>query len=351
MNWVHKEFQLNGRSFSDEEELISFSNGISSSLHQFLIDWFSESEVVIVKTSGSTGKPKPIELKKEYMKNSALATGEFFNVLEKTKALCCLPIDFIAGKMMMVRAMVLGWHIDVIEPNSNPLEFVQKSYDFSAMVPLQLSNSLHKIHLIDQLIVGGGVVSVEIEEAIQHLPTKIYATYGMTETITHIAIKPLNKSCHSELVSESYYKALPNVSISTDEKNCLVINAPKVSDEVILTNDVVDLVSSTEFIWRGRHDNVINSGGVKLHPEEIEKKLSNFIEARFFVIGIPDKKLGEKLVLIVEGKSNSHLLDEIRNLKELAKFETPKEVFFVPHFEETPTGKIQRKNTLDMVFE
>lgn len=350
MSWVHKEFQLNTHSFSNKEELISFSKGISSSLHHFLTGWFSESEVVTVKTSGSTGKPKNIELSKEHMKNSAFATGRFFEVHEKTKALCCLPIDFIAGKMMVVRAMILGWHLDVMEPSSTPLETLEKKYDFSAMVPLQLSNSLSKIHLIGQLIVGGGVVPAQLEESIQNLSTKIYATYGMTETITHVAVKPLNNSCHSELVSESHYKTLSNVSISTDERNCLVINAPKVSDELIVTNDVVEMISTNEFIWKGRYDNVINSGGVKLYPEEIEKKLSSHIQIRFFAIGVPDKKLGEKLVLVVEGANDPNILNEVRNLKVLGKYETPKEVFFVSQFKETPTGKIQRRETLEVVL-
>lgn len=350
MKLVHKDFKLNAISFSSSEELIKYSKNTSETLYSFLSDWFSSSDVMVVKTSGSTGKPKDIELKKEYMINSAKATGNFFNISEKTTALCCLPIEYIAGKMMIIRAMTLGWHIDLIEPVSNPLEEINKSYDFSAMVPLQLQNSIEKLHLIDQLIVGGGVVSYDLEQKIQGLSTKVYASYGMTETITHIALKKLNNFGHSvprfRDVSESHYKILPNIRISTDNRNCLIIDAPYVSDETVITNDIVDIISDTEFQWKGRFDNVINSGGVKLHPEEIEKKLSCHITARFFVAGIEDENLGQKLVLIVEGNPTSINLSQVVSL---TKYEVPKKVIFINKFEETETGKIQRKQTLSKI--
>ena len=350
MKWAHKDFHLNGRSFESTQSLIEFSKEVLPALADFLKEWFSDDGFLSVKTSGSTGKPKQIQLRKEYMRNSAKATGAFFNVNEKTRALCCLPIEYIAGKMMVVRALTLGWHLDVIAPVSNPLETIESSYDFSAMVPLQLSNSLDKMHLVDQLIVGGGVVSSELSQRIQELHTKMYATYGMTETITHVAVKPLNNACHSELVSESHYKTLPNVTISQDNRNCLVIDAPKVSDETVVTNDVVELISDTEFEWKGRYDNVINSGGVKLHPEEIERKLSPYIKSRFFVAGLPDEKLGEKLVLIVEGKKSTTILNSFQNLnKDLTKYETPKEIYFLSQFQETHTGKVQRTKTLELI--
>lgn len=350
---MHKDFQLNNRSFTSSEELLDFSKTISISLYNFLKDWFHDGEYLIVKTSGSTGKPKDIQLKKEYMKNSALATGAFFDIQNKTTALCCLPIDFIAGKMMVVRALILGWHIDIVEPSSNPLKGIDQEYDFSAMVPLQLSNSLDKIHQIDTLIVGGGAVSSSLLKELQKVSTHIYATYGMTETITHIAIKQLNLFPHTPIFSpddiEKYqltYQALQNVSLSKDERGCLMINAPKVSDEAIITNDMVELISETEFIWKGRYDNVINSGGIKLHPEEIEGKLSSLIQSRFFVTGISDDKLGEKLVLIVEGEEQE-LPPEI--FENLSKFEIPKKVLFVSEFIETKTGKIQRIETLGLL--
>ncbi|WP_428740565.1 AMP-binding protein [Tenacibaculum sp.] len=367
----HKKIQLNGVSFTSEEELLSFSKTTNSSVFSFLSDWFNTEDFVVVQTSGSTGKPKPIPLKKEHMINSAKATGAFFDLKENTTALLCLSTDYIAGKMMLVRALTLGWKIDIVEAASNPLEGVDTVYDFSAMVPLQLHNSLKDLHKVKKLIVGGGVVSSDLIEGIQNLSTEVFATYGMTETITHIAVKKLNNnvSLRGEMTKQSvgkeitsqmkfvrndeYYKVLPNVQLSQDSRNCLVIDAPKVSTERIVTNDVVRLISDTEFEWLGRYDNVINSGGIKLHPEKIEEKLSKIISNRFFVIGISDKRLGEKLVLIIEGVTSSavekSLKTEVKSLKELSKYEIPKEIYFVDEFVETETKKIQRKKTLDLL--
>ena len=346
----HKDFQLNGNSFASADELIEYAKTHFPKLVAFLTDWFSENKSIVVSTSGSTGLPKNIALKKEHMRNSALATATYFQLFEKTTALHCLPIDFIAGKMMMVRALLFGWHLDAIVSNSRPLKNVQKRYDFSAMVPLQLSNSLGQLQLISQLIVGGGAISSDVEKSIQQVPTEIYATYGMTETITHIAIRKLNNFRHAELVSASHYKTLANVSIALDDRGCLLINAPKVSDETIITNDIVELISDTEFIWKGRYDHVINSGGIKLHPEEIEKKLSAHINSRFFVAGVADEKLGNKLVLIIEGEEDSLIVNSVRNLSILSKYEQPKEILFIDQLIETATKKIQRQKTLDLIF-
>ncbi|KAB1159776.1 AMP-binding protein [Tenacibaculum aiptasiae] len=340
----HKSFKLNSKSFSDKDELLDFSKEISDSIFSFFNDWFSTNDFVVVNTSGSTGTPKPIKLKKEFMKNSAVATGTFFTLREGTTALLCLSTDYIAGKMMLVRALTLGWEIDIVAPVSNPLEGLKKKYDFSAMVPMQLRNSLNELYKIDKLIVGGGVVSNDLIEEIQEKETKIYATYGMTETITHVAIKKLN---HVALSDYNTYEALPNVNFSKDSRNCLVIEAPKVTVEKLITNDVVSLISDKEFDWLGRFDNVINSGGIKLHPEKIEEKLSKIISERFFVIGVPDTVLGEKLILIVEGKKKNILLN---SLQDLSKYEVPKEVYFLDKFIETETKKIQRKKTLGLIY-
>jgi O-succinylbenzoic acid--CoA ligase len=345
-NSFHTSFQINGKIFSNSEELIKYSQSISKEINQFLREWFSTDSHIVVKTSGSTGNPKNIHLRKDFMINSALATGCYFQLGENTKALCCLPIKFIAGKMMLVRALTLGWDLDVIESTSNPLQEITKQYDFSAMVPLQLRNSISKIDQIKTLIVGGGVVSRELKKAIQNIDTNCYATYGMTETITHIAVKKLNKFTQSELESESVYKTLPDVTISKDKRSCLVIRAPKISNENIITNDVIDLISKSEFNWKGRLDHVINSGGVKLHPEEIEQKLSNTIYSRFFVAGILDEILGEKCILVIEGENYPITK---KHFSKLSRFEIPKAIFFIPKFIETGSGKIQRLKTLDLL--
>jgi len=351
----HKSFKLNGKSFLSEDELIDFSKTISNSVVTFLTDWFNTNDFVIVKTSGSTGKPKPIALKKEFMKNSALATGKFFSLKENTTALLCLSTDYIAGKMMLVRALILGWQLDVVRTDSTPLKGIKKQYDFSAMVPLQLRNSLNDVHKVDKLIIGGGVVSNDLISAIQNISTKVFATYGMTETITHIAVKRLNNFTPllGETTKQSCYETLPNVKITVDVRNCLLIEAPKVSSEKISTNDVVSMISENEFDWLGRYDNVINSGGIKLHPEKIEEKLSKILTSRFFVIGVPDAILGEKLILIIEnvlsGETQEHFLTRIKEESSLTKFEIPKNIYFLPQFIETETKKIQRKNTLNLI--
>jgi O-succinylbenzoic acid--CoA ligase len=344
----HSNFQLNGFSFSSVDELLTFTEVFSDEIQQFLKSWFSNDDFITLKTSGSTGVPKEIRLQKGQMINSAKATGKFFDLKENTTALLCLPVAYIAGKMMLVRALTLGWHLDVITSNSFPLRGINKRYDFTAMVPLQLENSLGSINLIKTLIVGGGVVSNQLINKLETIFTQVFATYGMTETITHIAVKKLNnfKNDAYNIFQNFYYEVLPNIEIYKDQRNCLVIGAPEVSNDFVFTNDIVNLISNTQFEWLGRFDHVINSGGIKLHPERIEEKLSNIITGRFFVAGISDDKLGEKLVLLVEGK---HQTLQIKDAN-LSKFETPKEIYFVEMFIETETKKIQRKKTLNLIL-
>ncbi|WP_010135113.1 AMP-binding protein [Ochrovirga pacifica] len=350
---MHPSFRLNGEHFESQLELISFSEDVSEDLFWFLQEWFSDSETLIVKTSGSTGTPKLIAIQKEYMRNSAKATGAFFELGAETKALCCLSTEYIAGKMMVVRALELGWHLDVVEPISNPLEDSFETYDFCAMVPMQVKASLWDLQLVKKLIIGGGVVSVGLQEQLQQVSTECFATYGMTETVTHIAVKKLNLVSSSAIEDTKYrigkwtsnYKLLPDITISQDERDCLVINAPLLSDEKVITNDIVKIHSETEFEWLGRFDNVINSGGVKLHPEQIERELSKIISQRFFVAGKSDETLGEKLILVIEGEEISLNFSSL----ELSKYEVPKEVFFVKQFVLTETQKIQRQKTINLI--
>lgn len=357
----HKAFQLNGISFSSVDELLLYAHGFSDEIYRFLETWFSEDFFIHVKTSGSTGNPKKIKLQKEQMIHSAFATGKYFNLKERTTALLCLHVDFIAGKMMLVRALTLGWHLDVVNPNSSPLKGLKKKYDFSALVPLQLENSIDSLHLIKKIIVGGGEVSRQLQNKLQTLSTNVYATYGMTETITHIAVKKLNNlffqgEMTMQGLHEEYYQTLPNVEIYKDARNCLVIVAPKISKNVIFTNDIVQLISDTQFQWLGRFDTVINSGGVKLYPERIEEKLAKIMTSRFFVAGITDQILGKKLILLVELETNNILKEkqfinaEIKKVASLSKYEIPKEIYFIAAFIETPTKKIQRKKTLSLII-
>ena len=354
---MHPSFKINSSSFTSQsflnylEELIIDEQLYLQEIGLFLKEWTNNEEYIIVHTSGSTGTPKQIQLRKDYMRNSALATGEYFSLKANTTALLCLSANYIAGKMMLVRAMVLGWDIHLVSPELNPLLNLKKSFDFCAMVPMQVEESLSQLTKIKQLIIGGGVVSPSLNKHLQTVNTNCFATYGMTETITHIAVKKLNNfgNIDSNKNNNLHYSTLSNVVISQDDRDCLIIDAPLVSNETIVTNDIVELHSTTQFEWLGRYDNVINSGGIKLFPEQIEEKLSQLIKKRFFVIGISDAKLGEKLILIIE--SNQDLTFTKLDYSEcnLSKFEMPKKVFVTPKFIETATGKIQRKKTLALL--
>ncbi|WP_340198762.1 AMP-binding protein [Ascidiimonas sp. W6] len=351
---IHLKFKWNGYHFNREElneiaySLIKEGEPYEQSVGDFLIDWLNDKDYIDVKTSGSTGKPKLVRLKKQYMVNSAIATGDFFNVSVGDRALHCLPAEYIAGKMMLIRALILGLDVDFVAPSLHPLSYSNKEYDFCALIPLQLQNSLPYLHLVKTIIVGGASVSNELLESIQDKETIIYETYGMTETVTHIAAKRLNNFSSDKAKEVKTFKTLPDVTVNQDKRNCLVINAPNISDEAIVTNDLVNLVSDREFEWIGRFDNIINSGGVKLIPEQIEAKLDKIIENRFFVAGLPDEKLGKKLVLIVEGDNldKEVLSKKVNELSTLEKFEIPKEIISLSKFKETENGKIKRQKTL-----
>ena len=311
-------------------------------LAAFLTEWFDDRAFIIAKTSGSTGTPKAIKLYKKHMINSARMTGQYFGLKEGDRALLCLSPRYIAGKMMLVRALVLGLQLTAIETSGNPLQALQEPVDFAAMVPLQLYNALEyraslpkaedPMKKLKQLIVGGGVVSGALQARLGALPTKIYATYGMTETVSHVAVKKLNGTGVDDT-----YRALPGITFSKDERACLRIKAPGLCTEMQVTNDLVALLDETRFRWLGRYDNMINSGGLKIIPEQVEKKLRKSIPERFFVTGMKDEKLGEKVVLLIEGEERPLRFDQVSD-----PYEKPVAVFFVPRFEETETGKLRR---------
>ncbi|HXJ99691.1 MAG TPA: AMP-binding protein [Gelidibacter sp.] len=344
---IHLKFRLNSNHYNAEElqevaySLVKEGAPYEKVMGDFLIDWLDGKDYIKVKTSGSTGQPKLMRVSKQAMVNSSIATGDFFKMKPGQTALLCLPTHYIAGKMMLVRAMILGLDLDFVDPTTRPDFDLNKTYDFCAMVPLQLTNSLSSIKRIKTLIIGGAAISKPLEEAIQGLKTKIYATYGMTETVSHIAVKAMNGKRKMD-----YFKVFPKVKISQDDRGCLVIDAPKVASGQLVTNDVVKLHSSSEFELLGRIDNMVNSGGVKLFPEQIEAKLTDHIKERFFIASEPDEELGEKLILILEGDKNN-LKSSV--FKKLEKLEVPKKIYMVPQFKETATGKIQRKETLKLV--
>ncbi|MBU1013732.1 MAG: AMP-binding protein [Bacteroidetes bacterium] len=315
-------------------------------LFGFVLEWLDEEEEIKVKTSGSTGIPKSILLKKQHMINSAMATAVALKLDAGQTALLALSTKYIAGKMMVVRAMVIGLNLFTVEPSGNPLENLKKDIDFTALVPLQLSNILSSknslIHLekIRKVVIGGGALDETLVKKTAKFANDFYASYGMTETCTHIALRKLNGKDQ-----DLYFKTLPGVKISTDYRSCLVIDAPHLSDNLLTTNDLTTLYSDSEFLIIGRFDNVINSGGIKISPEEIEAKLRKIIKENFLITSIPDRDLGEKLILLIEsGQSNLNALYELWAQIEsvLSPFEVPKQIDFIKPFSHTATGKIDR---------
>ncbi|MEN3324180.1 AMP-binding protein [Mariniflexile soesokkakense] len=351
-NKVHLKFKLDNISYKHEDLMdVAYSyvkegEPYQQELGNFLLYWLDEKDYVIVKTSGSTGKPKNLKIKKEAMVNSAIATGDFFNLSPGDKVLHCLPSNFIAGKMMIVRAIILGLELDMVEPSALPLIDYEKDYAFCAFTPMQLKNFAKYLKNIKTAIVGGGQVSDAIIELIKDKIPKVYETYGMTETVSHIAVKKLNNFDDSDVNTRSHFKTLPDIKVTTDDRNCLIIDAPHLSDEKIVTNDLVKIHSETSFEWLGRFDNVINSGGIKLYPEQIENKLRSLISKQFFVTALPDDTLGEKVVLVIEDDKNNL---ENSVFDGLDKYERPKAIFAVSKFIETKSGKIQRKKTLELI--
>ncbi len=352
---LHPDFKLNGFSHSRKslkraaDDFVNEGEPHERAIGGFLLKWLNDSAVLLVQTSGSTGMPKEIELQKQHMVNSARATGTFFDLHPSDSALLCLPAGYIAGKMMLVRAMILGLHLDYVRPDSDPMNGLEKTYDFAAMVPLQVEKSLDRLDAIKTLIIGGAKVSYALQQKLQTVECKVFETYGMTETVTHVALRKMNSNVGTA-DDPSLFKALPNITLSKDNRDCLVINAPAITNKPVCTNDIVNLRSETEFELLGRFDNVINSGGVKLHPEQIEEKLAAVLSERFFVTALPDELLGQKLVLVLEGTVDKNRfldLDDISNL--LDRYEMPKEVFVLPEFVRTNNGKLNRTATTSLI--
>lgn len=327
-----------------------------STTFEFIRDWLSEENYFTTQTSGSTGTPKSITFTREQLQLSARRTLTALNLKPDHTVLVCLPTQFIAGKMMLVRAFEGNMKIIAVEPASNPFENLadDQRIDFMAVVPLQLQNllssteSVKRLNQIKAIIVGGAVVNQKIKNQLSQVTTKVYATYGMTETITHIALQLLTTPDQSE-----YFTTLPGVTIGEDERGCLVIN-DDILNTTVITNDLVEICAATAFTWRGRMDTVINSGGIKVSPEKIEGMLEQVftqlnLNRNFFVAGLPHDTLGQQVVVILEGSSlpteNEHLIrHELTGL--LSVYEIPKQVLYIPQFAFTPTGKINRPETL-----
>ena len=349
---IHNRFQLNGFHYTREDlkmvalSFIKEGDKYERLMGDFLMDWLNPSPTLWIETSGTTSQPKRMKFEKQALINSALLTGDFFDVGVGDKALHCLPANFIAGKMMLIRALFLGLSLDLVLPASRPLIHSKKRYHFAAMTPMQAWNSLSKINQIDTLIVGGGVISRPLQEALQQVNARVFETYGMTETLSHIAIRKIDDPI-------SVFSLLPKFSITQDDRGCMVINAPHLSITNLVTNDSIEILNNSQFLLLGRIDNLINSGGVKVQPEQIEMKLSNQMPLHFFVGGLPHEVLGEEVILAVEKNQDfdlKKLKNFIKNNGELNRIERPKAILLYDRFQRTFSGKIKRKKVLQTPY-
>ena len=342
---VHNRFKLNGNNYSFNDLFeVAYSFIKEGEPHEkiigdFLMDWINPKEEIVLKTSGSTGTPKRMRYAKQAFVNSALATGDHFGVKIGDRALHCLSADFIAGKMMLVRAMILGLELDIVPPNGNVLEGNTTVYDFAAMVPMQAVHAMNQINQVKTLLIGGAAPSTTLLHQLQSKKTNSFVTYGMTETLTHIASRSIKSN-------DAVYTVLPGVHITQDDRQCLIIKVPYLTDADVVTNDVVTLVSDVSFELLGRVDHVINSGGVKIFPETVEQKIGSFIQPPFFITSIADEKLGQQVVLVLEQqKETQNLLNLLKEKKILSPYELPKKVFCLDAFEYTENGKLKREAT------
>ena len=311
-----------------------------NSVTKFIETWNNDELEFVTQTSGSTGVPKTIRILKKYARTSAMMTGRFLSLEQGNTALLCLSPETIAGKMMVIRAIVLELDLIVCDVVSNPLEGLNSHVDFAAMVPIQAQQSLQKLDTVDKLIIGGGTISIPLWEELECKKTNIYQTYGMTETISHIAMRKIGDS-------DIAYKALPGVQFTSKDK-ALTITALDLGIKELQTNDAVQLINEHSFNWLGRLDFVINSGGIKIHPEYIEDILSSCVPYPFFSAGLDDISLGQKQILCVES-SDANSID-IKQIKaKLNKYLTPKEVHFFENFKYTVSGKIDRIETLKTI--
>lgn len=305
----------------------------------FLKQWSDDKDYVIAHTSGSTGAPKEIHLKKADMEHSALQTCQFLGIGKNSVMGLVLSADYIAGKMMIVRSLLMDSSLWVERPSLAPLKECECGYpiDLLAVVPAQLSGliSSGRIGNIRNLLIGGAALSQRMEQQLLDFNVKAFVTYGMTETCSHVALRS---------IGSKYYKALGGITFSTERDNRLVIDCPDFSFKRVVTNDIVRLIDDTTFQWLGRKDNVINSGGVKLHPEEIEKKIAGlFNDREFYITSRESKQWGHEIVLVIESD-----YDDSTDVKEsissrLSRYEIPKDIIYVKKFGRTTSGKVIRK--------
>jgi len=319
-------------------------------LFRFLADWFNDSEEMTVQTSGSTGEPKLIRVRKTQMMNSACATCYQLRLAPGDRILLCMSLQFIAGKMMVVRALVAGLDLHLVPPSGYPLKDTNLKFRFAAMVPMQIYNCLQvslereRLQNIAVLLVGGSAVDPKLEKELQAFPNPVYASYGMAETLSHIALRRINGPEASE-----YFMPLPSVTVFLSEEHCLNIDAPLVCSHRLYTNDKAEMRGDGSFRILGRIDNVINTGGIKVQIELLEAFLSDFIDLPFAVSSLPDEKFGEIIVLAVEGILDDALLTQTLHAENLPAHQFPKQIITLDRLPRTESGKINRSMLREML--
>lgn len=348
MKYAHGSIVLNGRPVSIPDILtqsISSHSDFERETLAFIKIWLTNTKQFTLKTSGSTGTPKEITLTRQQLIDSANRTINKLKLSDKQTAFVCLDTKYIAGKMMLVRALEANMKIVAVEPAADPLKELNVQADFGAFVPLQLdeifknSASLATLNRFKSIIIGGAAVSASLLEKVKTLSCDVYTTYGMTETVSHIALQKLNGPD-----AQNAFEVFPDVKIATDARDCLVIQMPG-GHEPLHTNDVVTRIDANHFQVLGRYDNIINSGGIKLIPEAIEQKIETVLDLPFFVAGVSDDRLGQKLVLVVEGITPPDLNLKLKQV--LSAYEVPKEILQTDPFIRTETHKINRTKTLE----
>lgn len=312
-------------------------------LYSFLYEWFDESDSIVVQTSGSTGVPKKIKVEKKRMVASAVMTCSFLGLKKGDRALLCMNLKYIGAKMMVVRSLVYGMNLVVRPATGHPFAGISGPLNFVAVVPMQMYNTMYVPEEADVaartdcIIIGGGAVSRELVYLVNKLPSAVYSTYGMTETLSHIALRRLN----GENATDSYVP-LPGVNVFLSEDNTLNIDAPALCESVLKTNDIAEFCSDGSFRILGRIDNVINSGGLKIYPEQIEEKLSVVLGRRFVITSLYDNKYGEAVALMLEGNENLsyETFEEMKRI--IPKYCFPKHIIYVERIPITDNGKIAR---------
>lgn len=303
----------------------------------FAATLFNESDSISVQTSGSTGIPKQLTFSKSSAHQSAKATNDFFNLIAKDSAILALPMQYIAGKMMVARALVGGYNLEVHEPSSKPIEAGMKG-KFMPLTPFQLANQIDELpqHEIEIFLIGGGAISHELQKKIAGAGIKAFASFGMTETLSHFALAEIGDN------SPLKYTCLNGVSIKADTEGQLSLKWPGITDGWLKTNDLAEVIGN-RFIWLGRSDYLINSGGIKVIPEQIESLLYSIVDGDYFIYALPHETLGQEVVLFTEGENDLTSLGEIIYP---SPYHKPKRIIQIADFHRTASGKIKRKATI-----